>query len=65
MTTTETTTRTALFVPKATRLVAALEIVTVAACLALGVAFVGSLWTAPVAPPPTTAQTCAIGPAAC
>jgi hypothetical protein len=51
--------------PTANRLATALQVATVAACLALGAAFVGTLWTAPTAPPPTTARTCAAGPAAC
>jgi hypothetical protein len=55
MTTLETTTRNAIFVPRASRLVTALEVLIVAACLALGVGFVGTLWSAPSAGPAVTA----------
>ena len=48
---------------RAPRLFAALEILTVVACLALGVAFVGSLWSAPMAPSDATTRVCAPGEA--
>jgi hypothetical protein len=56
---------TTLFVQKANGLVTALQVATVVACLALGVAFVGTLWNVPAAPPATTAQTCPAGPGTC
>lgn len=56
----------ALHVPKGSGLATALEILTVAACLALGVAFVGSIWSAPSAPAAAeAARTCPPGVATC
>jgi hypothetical protein len=58
-------TKPTFYTPTANRLATALQVATVAACLALGVAFVGTLMTAPTAPPPVTAQSCPAGAASC
>lgn len=47
------------------RLASAFQIATVAASLALGAAFVATLWDVPAAPPPATAHVCPTGPVAC
>jgi hypothetical protein len=57
----------ALQFPKGSGLATALEILTVAACLALGAGFLGSLWpAAPSAVPAAeAARSCPAGTAAC
>ena len=47
--------------PEASWLVATLEVLTVIACLALGIAFVGSLTSHPDAPPDATTRACEAG----
>ena len=51
-----------LSTPRPSRLVTTLEVLTVAACLALGAAFVGTLISHPAAPTPdATVQACPAG----
>ena len=63
---TPTATKPTLFANETHRLQTGLQILTLAAALSLGAAFVASLWSAPAAAPqPTTAQACSVAPASC
>ena len=60
-----TSTASKLFPHETNRLATGLQILTLAACLSLGAAFVATLWSAPAAPAAATAQTCTITTATC